>query len=105
MILIVGNRYKKTNFGIRGIVMQWSEITVEGELFTFFSIDSKYKNEVVSDGFVYEDRGEYALIPYNKQIELHRQVFYRKASDEDYTYLGRGKYEIRHDEKHNKIFW
>ena len=31
MTLTIGKRYKKADFGIGGIVRQWSEITVEGE--------------------------------------------------------------------------
>ena len=57
------------------------------------------------DGFVYAGRGVYALIPPGIKTDLHRQVFFRKAANENYTYLGRGRYEMRHDEKHNKIFW
>jgi hypothetical protein len=37
MDLQIGKQYKKSSFGIVGSERQWSEITVEGELFTFFS--------------------------------------------------------------------
>jgi hypothetical protein len=45
MTLTIGTQYKKSDFGIVGSERQWSEITVEGELFSFFSIDSKIENE------------------------------------------------------------
>ena len=67
MNLTIGKKYKKADFGISGIVQQWSEITVEGELLTFFSKDSKYENIIEEDGFVYEGRGKYALIPFGKK--------------------------------------
>jgi len=105
MNLIISRKYKKSDFGIIGSERQWSEITVEGELFTFFSIDSKYKNIIEKDGFVYEGRGKYALIPNGINADLHRHVFYRKSPGDDWTYLGKGKYEKRYDDKHNKIFW
>jgi len=105
MDLEIGKQYKKAYFGITGPERQWSEITVEGELFTFFSIESCYENIVEKDGFVYEGRGKYAIIPDGINAELHRHVFYRKLPGDDWTYLGKGKYEKRYDEKHNKIFW
>jgi hypothetical protein len=104
MDLIIGQQYKKSDFGISGIVNMWSEITVCGELFTFFSMDSKYSDAIENDGFVYEARGEYALIPHNVQTSLHRHIFVREMAGEEYTYLGKGQYERRYDEKHNKIF-
>jgi len=100
-----GKKYKKKDFGINGGERQWSEITVKGELFTFFSDDSKYENIIEKDGFVYEGRGEYALIPNGRKVDLHRHVFYRKTRDDDWTYLGKGAYEERYDDKRNKIFW
>jgi len=105
MNLIIGQQYKKADFGISGIVQQWSEITVEGKLFTFFSKDSKYENISEEDGFVYEGRGSYALIPYKIKVDLHRHVFLKEEEGSYYTYLGIGEYEIRYDEKRNKIFW
>jgi hypothetical protein len=105
MKLIKGQKYSKSGLGISGPVFQWSEITVEGELYTFFSIDSKYDNIIEKDGFVYEGRGKYALVPKDVKANLHRHVFFRKTPKDDYTYLGRGKCETRYDEKHNKIFW
>jgi hypothetical protein len=58
MTLTIGTQYKKSYFGIVGSERQWSEITVEGELFSFFSINSKYENSIEDDGFVYEARGK-----------------------------------------------
>jgi len=104
MDLIIGQRYRKSDFGISGIVNQWSEITVHGELYTFFSMDSRYEDAIESDGFVYEGRGEYALIPNGVKTDLHRHVFVREVAGEDYTYLGKGQYETRYNEKCNKIF-
>jgi hypothetical protein len=105
MELTKGKQYKKSDFGITGSERQWSEITVGGELFTFFSIESKYNNIIEKDGFVYEGRGKYALITDGIKADLHRQVFYREKAGGDWTYLGRGQYEKHYDEKHNKIFW
>jgi hypothetical protein len=104
MELKIGQQYKKSEFGITGIVKQWSEITVEGELFTFFSMVSKYKDIVEKDGFVYEGRGAYALIPHGIKSDLHRHVFVKKEEGSYYTYFGTGKYETRYDDKRNKIF-
>lgn len=36
MKLQIGKQYKKSDLGIVGPARQWSEITVEGELVTFF---------------------------------------------------------------------
>jgi hypothetical protein len=105
MDLQIGKQYKKSDFGIIGSERQWSEITVKGELLTFFSIDSKYENIIENDGFVYEGRGKYAIIPEGEKAELRRHVFFRKLSGDDWTYLGQGKYEKRYDDKRNKIFW
>lgn len=105
MDLTIGQQYRKSDFGISGIVNMWSEITVYGELFTFFSMDSKYTDISENDGFVYEARGVYALIPHGVQTSLHRRIFVRKAAGEAYIYLGKGQYERRYDEKHNKVFW
>ena len=105
MVLTIGQKYKKADFGITGSEKQWSEITVAGELFTFFSTGSKYNNIIEEDGFVYEGRGLYALIPNNIQVSLHRHVFFKKIEGSYYTYLGKGRYETRYDEKRNKIFW
>jgi hypothetical protein len=105
MTLIQGRQYTKADFGITSIEKRWSEITVEGELFTFFSATSNYGNIIEDDGFVYEGRGPYALIPNGKKTELHRHVFLKEQKGSSYTYFGKGKYEIRYDEKHNKIFW
>jgi hypothetical protein len=105
MDLTIGQQYRKSDFGISGIVNMWSEITVCGELYTFFAMDSKYTNICEEDGFVYEGRGKYALIPQGAQTDLHRHVFVRKKTGEAYTYLGKGQYERRYNEKCNKIFW
>ena len=105
MKLIIGQKYKKSDFGISGIVNMWSEITVCGELFTFFSMHSKYKDIIEDDGFIYEGRGKYALIPNDIETDLHRHVFVRMTNGEDYTYLGKGLYETRYDDKRNKIFF
>ena len=50
MILNIGKKYKKADFGIIGIEKRWSEITVGGELFTFFSIFDKYNNIIEKGG-------------------------------------------------------
>jgi hypothetical protein len=106
MNLIIGRKYSRNaDFGITGIERQWSEITVAGELFTFFSVFSGYENKIEEDGFIYEGRGPYALIPYKIQAGLHRHVFLKEEEGSYYTYLGKGKYETRYDENHNKIFW
>jgi hypothetical protein len=104
MTLTIGCKYKKADFGISGIVRRWSEITVCGELFTFFSVDSKYKDIIEPDGFVYEGRAPYVLIPHGEKTNLQRHVFVRMAIGEDYTYLGKGLYETRYNDKCNKIF-
>jgi hypothetical protein len=105
MDLEIGREYKKSDFGINGGEDRWSEITVQGELFSFFSKDSKYTDHIEDDGFVYEGRGEYALIPQGGQSDLHRHIFIHAKGGDAYTYLGKGKYERRYDEKHNKVFW
>ena len=105
MKLIIGYKYKKRDFGISGIVQQWSEITVGGKLFTFFSKDSNYENIIEEDGFIYEGRGEYALIPYGEKSDLNRHVFIHDTANKPYTYLGKGLYEKRYDKKRNKIFF
>lgn len=104
MELIIGQQYKKSDFGITGIVKQWSEITVGGELFTFFSMISKYNDIIEADGFVYEGRGAYALIPRGIKSDLHRHVFVKKVKGTYYTYFGKGKYETQYDNERNKIF-
>jgi hypothetical protein len=105
MALTIGQQYKKSAFGINGIVNRWAEIVVHGELYTFFTMDSKYTNIIEDDGFVYEARGEYALIPQGVQTDLHRHVFAREKAKGPYTYLGKGQYERRYNEKCNKVFW
>ena len=105
MTLTIGNKYTKADFSINGIVKMWSEITVYGELITFFSMDTKFSNVIENDGFIYECRGEYGLIPKGEKTDLHRHVFVRMAKGEAYTYLGKGLYETRYNEKCNKIFF
>jgi hypothetical protein len=105
MELIVGKKYKKADFGITGIVKQWSEITVAGKLFSFFSMLEEYDNKIEKDGFVYEGRGPYTLIPCDIQVVLHRHVFLKEEAGSYYTYLGEGKYETRYNKKCNKTFW
>jgi hypothetical protein len=105
MPLKIGQQYKKADFGIMGIEKRWSEITVGGELYTFFSMVSEYNDINEEDGFVYEGRGSYALIPNGVKADLHRHVFVKKEEGSYYTYLGRGKYEMRYDGMRNKIFW
>jgi hypothetical protein len=105
MDLTIGRQYKKSDFGITGnAVKQWSEITVGGELFTFFSEGSQYNNIVEEDGFVYEGRGEYAVIPDGVQRDLHRHVFVKKKPGSYYTYCGKGRYEKRYSATQNKVF-
>lgn len=104
MNLLIGQKYRKADFGITGIEKRWSEITVAGELFTFFSIFDNYNNNIEDDGFVYEGRGSYALIPFKIEVDLHRHVFLKEEKGSYYTYLGIGKYEKRYDEMRNKIY-
>jgi len=80
MVLTIGQKNKKADFGITGIERRWSEITVAGELFIFFSMFDNYKNNIEEDGFVYEGRGSYVLIPYKNKVDLHRHVFLRKKN-------------------------
>jgi hypothetical protein len=105
MDLTIGRQYRKSDLGISGFVRRWSEITVCGELCTFFSMDNGFADIIENDGFVYEGRGEYVLIPHGTQTSLQRHVFFRNEAGEAYTYLGKGKYEQRYDENRNKIFW
>jgi hypothetical protein len=104
MTLTIGCKYKKSDFGISGIVNRWSEITVFGELFTFFSVDSKYKDSIQPDGFVYECRCSCSLIPKGIKTSLRPHVFVRMKVGEGYTYLGKGLYEAYYDDNRNKIF-
>jgi hypothetical protein len=104
MHLIIGQQYKKSDFGISGFASMWGDITVCGELYTFFSMDNEYENIIEDDGFVYEGRGAYVLIPNGVKTDLHRHVFVRKTAGEAYTYLGKGQYETRYNDKCNKIF-
>jgi hypothetical protein len=106
MNLSIGQQYKKANFGIT-LSKQLSEHIVAGELYTFFSENSKYNNIIENDGFVYEGRGEYAIIPKDVKSDLHRHVFLHNAANKPYTYtyLGKGLYEKRYDDKHNKIYF
>jgi hypothetical protein len=106
MALTIGQQYKKSDFGINGNVNRWAEIVVHGELYTFFTMDNeRYTNTIANDGFVYEARGEYVLIPDGVQTDLHRHVFVREKAKGAYTYLGKGQYERRYNEKCNKVFW
>ena len=63
---------------------------MKGNWLRFFSDDTKYKNILENDGFVYEGRGLYAVIPVGITADLHRNVFYRKSGKDDWTYLGKG---------------
>ncbi len=111
--LEIGKQYKKVDLGITKSGYQMSEITVRGELFTFFYTDKGYYNKVEADGFVYECRDEYVVIPKGKKGALHRHVFLEEVKKSScYTYLGVGKYEERYENKCeacknacNKIFW
>jgi hypothetical protein len=103
MTLKIGQQYKKTDFGIT-ISKQLSEHIVAGELFTFFSMIGEFQNIIEKDGFIYEGRAPYVLIPYGVKKNLQRHVFVRMADGEDYTYLGKGLYESRYNDKCNKIF-
>ena len=106
MDLIIGQQYRKADFGITGnAVKQWSEITVGGELFTFFSNGSHYNNINEEDGFVYEGRGAYVVIPEGVQRDLHRHVFVKEKPGSYYTYRGKGKYEQRYSATQNKVFF
>ena len=104
MNLTIGQHYKKADFGISGSTFKLSEIIVEGELFIFFNMGGKYKNIIEPDGFVYECRCKCSLIPQGIKTNLQPHVFVRMAAGEDYTYLGKGLYETRYDDKRNKIF-
>ncbi|MDR2659069.1 MAG: hypothetical protein LBC27_03655 [Spirochaetaceae bacterium] len=105
MELIIGRQYKKEDFRIGGISKQMTEHIVGGELYTFFSIVGKYDDIIESDGFVYEVMAEYIIIPHGVKTGLCRHVFARKKIGEEFTYIGKGRYEARYDDKHNKIFW
>jgi hypothetical protein len=66
---------------------------------------SKYENIIEKDGFVYEGREEYALIPYGEKSDLQRHVFIHDTANQPYKYLGKGLYEKRYDDKRNKIYF
>jgi hypothetical protein len=105
MKLVVGNKYKKSDFGIDKSSFRLSEIIVEGELYMFFSMRSKYKNIRGDDGFVYECRCRCSLIPKDIKTTLQPHVFVHDVANEPYEYLGKGLYEKRYDDKRNKIFF
>jgi len=63
---IIGRQYKKADFGIT-LSKQLSEHIVEGELFTFFSMIGEFQNRIDKDGFIYEGRAKYVLIPEGKK--------------------------------------
>ena len=103
MCLVVGQKYEKQEFGIKDI--NRSEHTVGGKLYTFFNIGAKYNNFFENDGFVYEGRAPYVIIPESIKTDLHRYVFVRKPPQEaKFTYCGKGEYECRYNTKSNKIF-
>jgi hypothetical protein len=104
MNLTIGNKYKKTDFKIDKSSFRLSEIIVEGELYMFFSMVEKYKNIIEPDGFVYECRCICSLIPQGIKTGLQPHVFVRMAKREDYTYLGKGLYKTRYNDKCNKIY-
>ena len=104
MKITINQQYKKTDFGIDKTSFRLSEIIVGGELYMFFSMVEKYKNSIEPDGFVYECRCKCSLIPQGIKTSLQPHVFVRMAKDEDYTYLGKGLYETRYNNKCNKIY-
>jgi hypothetical protein len=99
MILTVRNKYKKTDFGIDKTSFRLSEIIVEGELYMFFAMTGRYQNRIEPDGFVYECRCRCSVIPQDIKTELKPHVFVRMADKENYTYLGKGQYETRYNDR------
>jgi hypothetical protein len=105
MTLTIGNKYRKSDFGIDKSSFRLSEIIVEGELYMFFSMGSKYKNIRRAYGFVYECRCRCSVIPKDIKTTLQPHVFVHDVVNEPYEYLGKGLYEKRYDDKRNKIFF
>ena len=104
MILKIGQRYKKADFGVDKTSFRLSEIIIKGELYMFFTMGERYQNTIEADGFVYECRCKCSLIPESGKTRLQPHVFTRNEGEELYTYRGKGKYEVRYDKNRNKIF-
>ena len=107
-LVIGGQTYRKTDFGITGNNLQFVEQVVMGEFYSFFNMTIGLNNQIDPDGFVYDTTGHiHALIPAGMRTNLHRHIFVHTNhnADHEYDYLGETRYEERFDNTRNKAFY
>jgi len=106
----IGNYYTHTDLGIIYPETLKSFVRVKNENYLFITIKNKkkYRNELHSDGVVYEPREDADLIkgPSDPKGKEHmcRHIMVRFHSKGSYMYVGDQLYISRYDSKRNKVF-
>jgi hypothetical protein len=104
---IEGKPYTKEYFGIKNI--RSGTHIVYGRLCLFFTMKGQGKNEFndeeVKDGFIFEARHEYELVPEGSPQDMCASIFTREKPRGPFTYRGDVHKARRHDKDRNKLLW
>lgn len=102
---VINQPYLKKDFGIRPPLSQRADHVVNGELYTFFTMDgeSGLLNRWVGKDFVFQCRHEYEVVEAGKKSTIQRHVFVREDKNKPFLYKGKAKYEERFSDKENKV--
>jgi hypothetical protein len=101
---IKGKAYSRDYFGIDKTNSHSLHI-VYGRFCLFLNMNDTFSNEEQKDGFIYEPRHKYALVPEGVKQPAVVSVFTRETSIGDYDYRGDSYAMVRYDDKRNKLLW
>ena len=101
---IKGKSYTREYFGIDKN-NAYSLHIINGKFCLFLNMYGDFNNEEQEDGFIYEPRYEYELVPEGTKQPAVVSVFIRELNTAECDYRGDSYAMIRHDEKRNKLLW
>ena len=76
-----------------------------GRLCLFYTLNSKFGNEIADDGFIVGIGAPYQLVPRNIRQPLIASIFARNKTGEDFIYIGDVDSVVYHDKNRNKMLW
>jgi len=101
---IKGKPYTREYFGIDKN-NAYSTHIIRGKFCLFLNMYGDFNNEEQEDGFIFQPRYEYELVPEGTKQPAVVSIFIREEQTTEYDYRGDSYAMIRYDENRNKLLW
>jgi len=88
MKLVKGNRYRRSDFGIRYPRTLQSKAVVNGEIYFFINIGGKYNNALQNGNIIHEPGSQSEVVKKKTTITETMHTFLRNSGENDFEYIG-----------------